>query len=126
MVHCSRRLGAASIGALLVLLAYSYQPSLAQSPASTTVALIGARVIDGTGQPPLDQATILIVNGRIESVGTGAAVKIPSGATKVNLAGKTVMPGHDQRPWALGATATRNCRFATSWSSRCGCTRNTA
>ncbi len=79
MVQCSRRLGAASIGALLVLSAYSYQPSLAQSPASATVALTGARVIDGTGRPPLDQATILIVNGRIESVGTGAAVKIPSG-----------------------------------------------
>ena len=54
---------------------------------------MGARVIDGTGGPPLDQATILIVNGRIEAVGAGAAVKIPSGATKVNLAGKTVMPG---------------------------------
>ena len=93
MVQYSRSLGAASIGALLVLSAYSYQPSLAQSPASTTVALTGARVIDGTGRPPLDQATILIVNGRIESVGTGAAVKVPSGATRVNLAGKTVMPG---------------------------------
>lgn len=93
MVQFSRRLGAASIGALLVLSAYSYQPSLAQSSASATVALTGARVIDGTGRPPLDQATILIVNGRIESVGTGAAVKIPSGATRVNLAGKTVMPG---------------------------------
>src|SRR4026209_2488041 len=68
MFYCSRRLGAASIGALLALLAYSYQPSLAQAPASNTVALIGARVIDGTGQPPLDQATILVVNGRIESV----------------------------------------------------------
>ena len=93
MVQRSRRLGAASIGALLVLSAYSYQPSLAQSPASAIVALTGARVIDGTGRPPLDQATILIVNGRIESVGAGAAVKIPSGATRVNLAGKTVMPG---------------------------------
>ena len=81
------------MGALVVLSAYSFQPSLAQSPASATVALTGARVIDGTGRPPRDQATILIVNGRIESVGAGADVKIPSGATRVNLTGKTVMPG---------------------------------
>jgi imidazolonepropionase-like amidohydrolase len=93
MVQCSRRLGAASLGALVVLSAYSFQPSLAQSPASATVALTGARVIDGTGRPPRDQATILIVNGRIESVGAGADVKIPSGATRVNLTGKTVLPG---------------------------------
>jgi imidazolonepropionase-like amidohydrolase len=81
------------MGALVVLSAYSFQPSLAQSPASATVALTGARVIDGTGRPPRDQATILIVNGRIESVGAGADVKIPSGVTRVNLTGKTVMPG---------------------------------
>ena len=81
------------MGALVVLSAYSFQPSLAQSPASATIALTGARVIDGTGRPPRDQATILIVNGRIESVGAGADVKIPSGATRVNLTGKTVMPG---------------------------------
>ena len=93
MVQLSLRPGAASIGALLVLSAYSHQPSLAQGPAGPSVALTGARVIDGTGRPPLDQATIVIVNGRIEAVGTGAAVKIPSGATRVNLAGKTVMPG---------------------------------
>src|SRR5688500_2428447 len=93
MVRCSRRPGAASMGALVILSAYSFQPSLAQSPASATVALTGARVIDGTGRPPRDQATILIVNGRIESVGAGADVKIPSGVTRVNLTGKTVMPG---------------------------------
>jgi Tol biopolymer transport system component len=56
------------------------------------VALTNARVItmDGTRRV-LDNATILVRNNRIESVGTGVAV--PSGAHVVNLAGKTVMPG---------------------------------
>ena len=50
-------------------------------------------MIDGTGAAPLDQATILIANGRIEAVGTAAAVKIPAGATRVDMSGKTIVPG---------------------------------
>jgi len=56
-----------------------------------TVALTDARVIDGTGRAPVEQATIVISNGRIEAV--GKSVKIPSGAMRVNLSGKTIMPG---------------------------------
>jgi len=93
MTLLTRRLAAAVVGALLVLSFSSRQPSRAQAPPRGAVALTGVRVIDGTGQPPLDQATIVIVNGRIDAVGPAAAVKIPSGATRVNLAGKTVMPG---------------------------------
>src|SRR5688500_10945554 len=36
---------------------------------SATVALIGARVIDGTGAAPIANATVLISNGRIERIG---------------------------------------------------------
>ena len=36
-----------------------------QTP-SDTVALVGARVIDGTGAAPIANATILVTNGRIE------------------------------------------------------------
>ena len=64
----------------------------AQTP-STTVALVGARVIDGTGAPPIANATILVSNGRIERIGPGASLKIPAGATRVDVAGKTIIPG---------------------------------
>jgi imidazolonepropionase-like amidohydrolase len=64
----------------------------AQQPAATT-AFTGARVIDGTDRAPIDNATILIRNGRIVSVGAAAAVTVPAGAQRVSLAGKTVMPG---------------------------------
>ena len=67
--------------------------SAAQTPAGGIVALTGARVINGTGAAPLEQATILIANGRIEGVGTGAAVNIPAGATRVDMSGKTIVPG---------------------------------
>jgi hypothetical protein len=63
----------------------------AQTPAPGVIAFTGARVIDGGGGPPLEQATIVVRNGRIEAV--GANVAAPAGATVVNLAGKTVIPG---------------------------------
>ena len=84
---------AALAGVLLTFVLLAWQPSRAQSPAGGAVALTGARVIDGTGAAPIEGATILIANGRIDAVGKDAAVKIPAGATRVDLTGKTVMPG---------------------------------
>jgi imidazolonepropionase-like amidohydrolase len=63
-----------------------------QGPA-TTVALTGARVIDGTGAAPIANATLLVSNGRIERVGPAASLKIPAGATRVDVSGKTIIPG---------------------------------
>jgi imidazolonepropionase-like amidohydrolase len=53
----------------------------------------GARIIDGTGRPPIAQGTILISDGRITAVGAADAVTVPAGATRVEAAGKTIMPG---------------------------------
>jgi imidazolonepropionase-like amidohydrolase len=93
MARLSRRLAIASVATLLVFAAFSFQSSHAQTPAGGIVALTGARVIDGTGRAPLEQATIVIANGRIDAVGTSASVKIPAGATRVDMSGKTIMPG---------------------------------
>jgi imidazolonepropionase-like amidohydrolase len=82
---------AVSMGTLLVLAAFSFHSLRAQAPAGGTVAMTGARVIDGTGAQPLEKATIVISNGRIEAV--GAKVKIPAGATRIDMSGKTIMPG---------------------------------
>lgn len=78
----------------LLLLAGSLAPERpgAQAPAGVT-ALTGARVIDGTGRAPIDGATILVRDGRIEAAGAASAVTVPPGATRVDLAGKTILPG---------------------------------
>jgi imidazolonepropionase-like amidohydrolase len=80
-----------SMGTLMVLAAFSFHSLRAQAPTGGTVAMTGARVIDGTGAQPLEKATIVISNGRIEAV--GAKVKIPAGATRIDMSGKTIMPG---------------------------------
>jgi imidazolonepropionase-like amidohydrolase len=56
-------------------------------------AFTGARVIDGTDRAPIENATIVVRDGRIVEVGSAARVTIPAGAERVSLTGKTVIPG---------------------------------
>jgi hypothetical protein len=65
----------------------------AQTPAPGTVVFTGARVIDGTGSAPVEQATIVVTNGKITAIGPSASVTPPADAMVINVAGKTVMPG---------------------------------
>jgi enamidase len=57
------------------------------------IALINARVIDGTGAPPREGQTILIKGRNIVGLGDPSQVAKPDNATIVDLAGKTVIPG---------------------------------
>jgi imidazolonepropionase-like amidohydrolase len=93
MTQFSTRFAVAAAGLLLATAAFPSHPSLAQAPAGGTIALTGARVIDGTGAAPLPQATIVITNGRVAAVGAPAAVTIPAGATRIDMSGNTIMPG---------------------------------
>jgi len=57
------------------------------------VALAHVRVIDGTGAPPRADQTVVIRDGRIESVAPAAGARIPPGAQVLDLTGKSVIPG---------------------------------
>jgi imidazolonepropionase-like amidohydrolase len=57
------------------------------------VALTHVRVIDGTGTPAKDNQTVVIADGRIQSVGPSDRVQPPRGARIVDLPGHTVIPG---------------------------------
>lgn len=58
-----------------------------------TTALTGARLIDGSGRPAIEQATLVIGNGRVQQVGESASIRVPDGATRIDLAGRTIIPG---------------------------------
>jgi imidazolonepropionase-like amidohydrolase len=62
-----------------------------QAPAGVTV-FEGARVIVGDTRAPIENASFVVSGGRFVQVGRAADVRVPAGATRVNLAGKTVMP----------------------------------
>ena len=56
-------------------------------------AFTGARLIDGTDRAPIDNATLVVRNGRVVAAGPAASVTVPADAQRVSLAGKTVIPG---------------------------------
>jgi imidazolonepropionase-like amidohydrolase len=64
----------------------------APDPSSGVTALTHVRVIDGTGRPPLENATVVIQGNHILAIQTGAG-SLPAGARVLDLHGDTVMPG---------------------------------
>jgi imidazolonepropionase-like amidohydrolase len=58
---------------------------------NTVTVFEGARVIVGDGRT-IDNATLVMQGDRLTQVGAAASIKAPAGATRVSLAGKTVMP----------------------------------
>ncbi len=52
----------------------------------------GARLIVGDSSAPIEDGAFVVQNGRITAIGKRGSVKAPSGATHVDLSGKTVMP----------------------------------
>jgi imidazolonepropionase-like amidohydrolase len=58
--------------------------------AQGTYAIVGARLIDGTGAAPIEHATVVIRDGRIVSAGAKAP---PAGMRVIHAEGKTLLPG---------------------------------
>jgi len=81
-------------GTLLALLTLASPPSLAQAPATgATVAFTNARIIDGTGRPPIEKGTLVVSGGRVTAVGPAGSTAIPAGAQRIDASGKTIVPG---------------------------------
>ena len=75
-------------------------------------ALIGANLIDGTGAPVVNDATVLIDGERIQAVGPRAAVALPPDTEIMDATGMTLLPGlidcHDH-------LASKNYDLAGRW-----------
>jgi imidazolonepropionase-like amidohydrolase len=84
-------------------------------------AIVGGRLIDGTGAPPIDDAVVIVRDGQIEAAGPAASVSIPRGMAREDATGKTIIPGlwdmhvhFEQVEWpmaqlAAGVTTARDC-----------------
>jgi imidazolonepropionase-like amidohydrolase len=70
-----------------------YARTSLKAPRSAVTALVGGTVIDGNGGAPLENAVVLIRDGRIAAVGPNGTVAIPSGAARVDAAGRSILPG---------------------------------
>ena len=57
------------------------------------LVLDGAQVIDGTGAAPIPSARVVVEGGRIAAIGPMDRTPAPEGATRVDVTGKTIVPG---------------------------------
>jgi imidazolonepropionase-like amidohydrolase len=67
--------------------------SLSTQPEAAVTLYEGARLITGDGAAPIEDSAFLVENARFTRVGHRGTVQPPPGASRVNLAGKTVIPG---------------------------------
>ena len=67
----------------------------AQAPRPTggPIAIVGARLIDGTGTAPVDDSVVVVQADRIRAVGSRATVHVPRDAEVVEAKGKILTPG---------------------------------
>src|SRR5512132_78882 len=87
----------------LLLLFSVFIACLAQAPTSDrqqfirveapVIALAHVRVIDGTGAAPRDDQTIVIADGKIQSIAPSTTANVPPAAQVLDLKGYTVLPG---------------------------------
>jgi hypothetical protein len=63
------------------------------SPAwSQTAVFEGARLIDGGGGAPIENAAFMVEGDRFAAVGRRGELMVPPGAPRIDLSGKTVIP----------------------------------
>jgi imidazolonepropionase-like amidohydrolase len=61
-------------------------------PASVT-AIVGGRLIDGTGKPAIENAVVILKDGKIAAAGPASSTPVPESAQVVDAHGKSVLPG---------------------------------
>jgi len=75
---------------LVVMFALGATGAAAQEPVK---ALVGGRLIDGFGGPPIANSVILVQGERIAAVGQVGSLAVPAGAEVISTEGMTVLPG---------------------------------
>jgi len=66
---------------------------VAQPPATSVIAIVGATLIDGRGGPVVPDSVIVIRGDRIVDAGKRETVTVPSGAEVFDAKGLTLVPG---------------------------------
>ncbi|MBS0333234.1 MAG: amidohydrolase, partial [Proteobacteria bacterium] len=61
--------------------------------ATGAFAIVGARLIDGTGAPAVPDAAVVVSGGKIVAAGPRAAVPLPAGIKVIHAEGQSLLPG---------------------------------
>ncbi len=82
----------AVLACLGVLLGVRVGPAADPPAASKPLAYRGARIHTAVGTP-IEHGTLVVQGGKIVAVGADDAIPVPPGATIIDAAGKTIIPG---------------------------------
>ena len=77
----------------LILLFSIVAFGVALKAAAQPVVFEHARIIDGTGRPPVEDGVLVIDGARIVAAGAATVTRQPKGARVIDASGKTIMPG---------------------------------
>lgn len=84
---------AAVTSLLLLLLAVAPTSQTIQTGTAGTKVFTNLRLVDGTDAAPVGAASIVVQNGRVLAAGPAARVVAPPGAERIDLGGRSVIPG---------------------------------
>jgi imidazolonepropionase-like amidohydrolase len=77
-------------------------------PTAGAILFEGARLIAGDGGVPIDNSAFLVEAARFTKVGRKGEIRLPAGATRIDLTGKTVIPAlidiHNHLGWTSQKT----------------------
>jgi imidazolonepropionase-like amidohydrolase len=80
--------GAVRLALVTALLAW-----LPAAAGEGVLALVGGRLVDGTGAAAVPSATVVVEGERIRAAGPSDTVPVPAGARTIDASGWTVLPG---------------------------------
>lgn len=78
---------------LLTIALFSLAVIPCAEAADRVIAIKAARLIDGTGKPPITNAVVIVRGKQIEAVGVSGKVQIPKDAEVIDLKDETLLPG---------------------------------
>jgi len=90
-----RRIVLSTASAIVLACVIGQTAPAPQTPraARAAIAIVGARLIDGTGAAPIDDSVVVVQGDRIRAAGARAAVQVPRDAEVVDATGKVLTPG---------------------------------
>jgi len=93
------------------LLAASAAAGLRAQP--STLAIVGATLLDGNGGAAVTNAVVVMSNGRITAAGPRASTTVPAGAQTIDAAGQFLVPGFIDTNVHLSLYGGMNDRYET-------------
>jgi imidazolonepropionase-like amidohydrolase len=89
--------------ACVLVLSFGFGWAVASQTRQSSVLFEGARLIAGDGRAPIENSAFLVEGGKFARIGRRGEIRLPSGASRVDLTGKTVMPAlidtHNHLGW---------------------------